>query len=380
METVGKNVKNFFSAFVDEMAPTQVVDPVQYEAQLVPSMGINLAEPSASSVVEIIENPIDNISNIPKDAPLVPKELCQRPSSTGLRHSEQFTTETSQCLIGEEGTPTNNTSDNATQANLNSSTKILNIDYISEEKGVLYDESYSDVTANEYSDWGIENILNLDLDIDNMINLEENKTLLNEPAECDSNTLATHQASEFESSVTCNENQEEHAKHIIGSGLSSERFYESLNSSFQNSTVEPDAIDCNPTETVDDLSISSDILSSYGSFTTLSFDSNNETSVSCPGSGIADGSTVNIEDFQKDAVESCVIVEGEKLSVFPITSRSKSYKKMIQDAFLSRKRLTKEYRQLAVWYGDIDKELCQPTEGSSKPPAQDLPDSEWELL
>lgn len=53
---------------------------------------------------------------------------------------------------------------------------------------------------------------------------------------------------------------------------------------------------------------------------------------------------------------------------------------MIQDAFMSRKRLTKEYKQLAIWYGDIDKELCKSKNLSRKQPVQDLPDSEWELL
>ncbi|KAI3804842.1 hypothetical protein L1987_26685 [Smallanthus sonchifolius] len=345
-----ENMKNFFSSFVDEFVLPQVVDPVQHVTQLIPSKCSN-------SVVEIKESTIDSNANNPKEAPLVHKELCHKPSSIGLCHSEQTTSEISQHLIGQRDSIINKTSDNTTQVNR------------SEDEGVLYDGSlYSDATAFEYSDWGIENIIDLDLDIDNM-NLKENKTPLNRPVdelECGSNTSTAQQSSELESSITCNENKQENAKHIIAGGLSSEK----LHSSFGHSNAEPDTIDCNPTVTVDYFSVSSDILSSCGSFRTLAYDSSNE----------AGGSTDDFEDVKTDSVESCVIVEGGKLSAFPSTSRSKSYKKMIQDAFMSRKRLTKEYKQLAIWYGDIDKELCQPTGDSSKQPAQDLPDSEWELL
>ncbi|KAI3755750.1 hypothetical protein L1987_55556 [Smallanthus sonchifolius] len=325
-----ENMRNFFSGFVDEFVLPQVADPVQHVTRLIPSKCSNLVETSTNSVVEIKESTADSNTSNPEEAPLV--------------------------LI-------NKTSDNTSQVNR------------FEDQGVLYDGSlHSDVTAFEYSDWGIENIIDLDLDIDNM-NLGENKTPLNRPVdehECGSNTSTVHQSSELESSVTCNENKQENAKHIIAGGLSSEN----LNSSFKNS-AEPDTIDCNPTVTVDYFSVSSDILSSCESFRTLAYDSNNEAYVSCSGTG---GSTDDFEDVKTDSVESCVIVEGGKLSAFPSTSRSKSYKKMIQDAFMSRKRLTKEYKQLAIWYGDIDKELCQPTGDSSKQPAQDLPDSEWELL
>ncbi|XP_076899922.1 uncharacterized protein LOC143553924 [Bidens hawaiensis] len=212
------------------------------------------------------------------------------------------------------------------------------------------------------------------------MNLEEKKMELNN--EFDLNTSTTHQSSEMKSSVTCNENQEENTEHIIDGGLSSKKLYDSFYSSFKNFTSEPEPNGCNPTETMDDFSVASDVLSSCGSFTTLAYDSNNEADVSCSGTGLADGVTVDFEDAKKGAVDSSVI--SGKLSSFPKTSRNKSYKKMIQDAFMSRKRLAKEYKQLAILYGDIDKELCQPTESQSskQPPVQlqDGPDSEWELL
>ncbi|XP_076944752.1 uncharacterized protein LOC143615532 isoform X2 [Bidens hawaiensis] len=400
METVGTNVRNFFSGFVDEFGFTQKADP---------SKSVKSVETSRKTVV-------CNTNNL-KDA------------SFG-----QITSEIGQRVVNERDSLLNKTSDNSTQVNT-----------IRFEDRVFYDDSFhSDATGFEYSDWGIENILDLDLNIDNNViegepsmNLEEKKTELNN--EFDLNTPITHQSSDMKSSVTCNENQEENTEHVIAGGLSSEKLYEPLNSSlktdlnnefeydlntsiahqsselessvtynenkeentehiiagglssenFQNSfysslknfTSEADKNDCNPTETMDDFSVASDVLSSCGSFTTLAYDSNNEADVSCSGTGLADGVTVDFEDAKKGAVDSSVI--SGKLSSSPKTSRNKSYKKMIQDAFMSRKRLAKEYKQLAILYGDIDKELCQPTESqSSRLPVQlqDGPDSEWELL
>lgn len=57
------------------------------------------------------------------------------------------------------------------------------------------------------------------------------------------------------------------------------------------------------------------------------------------------------------------------------------HQKIIQDAFMSRKKLTKEYKQLAIWSGDIEKEFSRKTdENATKSQVQDSHDSEWELL
>ncbi|XP_008463725.2 uncharacterized protein LOC103501804 isoform X1 [Cucumis melo] len=65
------------------------------------------------------------------------------------------------------------------------------------------------------------------------------------------------------------------------------------------------------------------------------------------------------------------------------TQKLRSYKKRIQDAFTSKKRLAKEYEQLAIWYGDTDMEFS--TNSSQKLEKENtstnyLSDSEWELL
>ncbi|XP_030929969.1 uncharacterized protein LOC115955775 isoform X5 [Quercus lobata] len=91
--------------------------------------------------------------------------------------------------------------------------------------------------------------------------------------------------------------------------------------------------------------------------------------------------------------ESCVIVEPSELyAVSHRVRKLRSYRKKIQDAFASKKRLVKEYEQLAIWYGDVDmgssKDGSQPLLTST--PAKSLNsknlqlelsyDTEWELL
>ncbi|XP_022940372.1 uncharacterized protein LOC111446004 isoform X1 [Cucurbita moschata] len=65
------------------------------------------------------------------------------------------------------------------------------------------------------------------------------------------------------------------------------------------------------------------------------------------------------------------------------TQKLRSYKKRIQEAFSSKKRLAKEYEQLAIWFEDIDLEFG--TDGSQKLDTKNVStsyasDSEWELL
>ncbi|KAK4576985.1 hypothetical protein RGQ29_027485 [Quercus rubra] len=91
--------------------------------------------------------------------------------------------------------------------------------------------------------------------------------------------------------------------------------------------------------------------------------------------------------------ESCVIVEPSELyAVSHRVRKLRSYRKKIQDAFASKKRLVKEYEQLAIWYGDVDmgssKDGSQPLLTAT--PAKSLDsknlqlelsyDTEWELL
>ncbi|XP_020224508.1 uncharacterized protein LOC109806497 isoform X2 [Cajanus cajan] len=91
--------------------------------------------------------------------------------------------------------------------------------------------------------------------------------------------------------------------------------------------------------------------------------------------------------------QSCVFVDDSEL--YAVSSRAqklRSYKKRIKDAFASKKRLAKEYEQLAIWYGDTD---IEPSQGSSQIllpfgsrkymdsknlQVQQASETEWELL
>lgn len=91
--------------------------------------------------------------------------------------------------------------------------------------------------------------------------------------------------------------------------------------------------------------------------------------------------TIDLHDKVK-LEESCVIVDDSVLHAISCRTRKlRSYKKRIQDAFTSKKRLTKEYEQLAIWFGDTDINSSQETLSNMKNlQIHDASDSEWELL
>ncbi|CAH1444569.1 unnamed protein product [Lactuca virosa] len=236
-----------------------------------------------------------------------------------------------------------------------------NEDKISFQEGeeIVYSKnSESDDSVFEDANWGIEKIMNLNMEIEKKIEGEE--TLVNdELSECDSNT-----SSKMESLITCNnENKEE-----------KENSYDSSTGDYFSASSY-DVSSCESSTHNNDSTM----------FASSDFALSNETTHE------VNDSMVEFEDLNMDTidltdkeqlVESCVIVEGEKVFSFPYGSgKSKSYKKIIQDAFMSRKKITKEYKQLAIWCGDIEKEFSQKThENATKSEAQDSHESEWELL
>ncbi|XP_058747405.1 uncharacterized protein LOC131620369 [Vicia villosa] len=105
----------------------------------------------------------------------------------------------------------------------------------------------------------------------------------------------------------------------------------------------------------------------------------------------------SLEDIQLNndtkLEESCVFVaDSELYAVSYRIQKLRSYKKRIQDAFCSKKRLAKEYEQLAIWYGDAEMEPNQDTpqthalfssrtyETSKNLQVQQASETEWELL
>ncbi|KAK7257168.1 hypothetical protein RIF29_30946 [Crotalaria pallida] len=91
--------------------------------------------------------------------------------------------------------------------------------------------------------------------------------------------------------------------------------------------------------------------------------------------------------------ESCVFVDDSELHAVSCRAQKlRSYKKRIQAAFASKKRLAREYEQLAIWYGDTDMEHSQGLSRTLLPfdsrtyvesknlQGRDASENEWELL
>ncbi|KAL1102637.1 hypothetical protein V6Z11_D05G378900 [Gossypium hirsutum] len=91
--------------------------------------------------------------------------------------------------------------------------------------------------------------------------------------------------------------------------------------------------------------------------------------------------------------DSCHIPDVTALyAVSHIMNKHKSYKKRIKDALTSKKRLVKEYEQLAIWFGDADMgsdhnhfQTPQPSSSTATSKSKNTQtelvcDSDWELL
>ncbi|TYH74461.1 hypothetical protein ES332_D05G400300v1 [Gossypium tomentosum] len=102
--------------------------------------------------------------------------------------------------------------------------------------------------------------------------------------------------------------------------------------------------------------------------------------------------TVELYDEVK-LEDSCHIPDVTALyAVSHIMNKHKSYKKRIKDALTSKKRLVKEYEQLAIWFGDADMgsdhnhfQTPQPSSSTATSKSKNTQtelvcDSDWELL
>ncbi|KAK8986433.1 hypothetical protein V6N11_009992 [Hibiscus sabdariffa] len=101
--------------------------------------------------------------------------------------------------------------------------------------------------------------------------------------------------------------------------------------------------------------------------------------------------TVDLYDEVK-LEDSCVIPDSVTLhAVSHRINKNKSYRKRIQEALTSRKRLVKEYEQLAIWFGDADMgsghdhfQTLQPSSSTTLEPkntrTEPVCDSDWEIL
>ncbi|XWS52156.1 hypothetical protein CRYUN_Cryun11dG0043000 [Craigia yunnanensis] len=118
--------------------------------------------------------------------------------------------------------------------------------------------------------------------------------------------------------------------------------------------------------------------------------------------GPTDDSTDDIRISSMETIElcdevkledSCVIIDSAALyAVSRIMRKHRSYKKRIQDVLTSKKRLAKEYEQLAIWFGDANMgsnhdylQTLRPSSSRTTLECKNLQtelecDSEWELL
>lgn len=224
---------------------------------------------------------------------------------------------------------------------------LMNEKSCQEVEKLYHEKPESDDSVFEDANWGIENIIDSDLGIEKKIEEEEEEEEPFDGFDCDSNA-----SSKMESLITCNEeNKEEKSKS-----------YDSSMGDFYSAS-------------------SYDLSSSESSITFASseFALLNDSMVDFED---IDMETIDLTE-KEELVESGVIVEGEKVFYFPYGSKgSHSYKKILQDAFMSRKKLTKEYKQLAIWCENMDKEVIKKIgkNNATKSQAQDFPDSEWEIL
>ncbi|XP_071730120.1 uncharacterized protein [Rutidosis leptorrhynchoides] len=417
---VSESVKKLYAEAVQEI-PLRDTDLNLTDSNLTDSVEISKSsnltdsvEISKSSTVAVNENTVDSNINDITEATLVPTENCL----------EQITSEFSEPSVEEDDSSIKKNLDKVIQVHrkyftesledlsfskiMNASDsalysgctekkydvdladKILNklsenyFDNKSEEDEIISDSSsvtdgsvFQDADwdidelecdekqCGEFSDNNISNTVDLKSSADKKIegdkfpNLEENKRFFSicEP-ENDSDNSITHKSSELESAV-----------------ILPQKLIKSSNSASEHLTGETDEINCNPTELGDSISVSSHGFSMCGSYTVVGGDCNNV------GSTMSISETgVDFEDHkmdkvalspEKQPVESCVPVERGKLLSFP-SSKIKSYKKMITNAFMLRKK------KIPISY---DEDLSQLIEESIlKSPAQKLINSDWELV
>ncbi|GMI63611.1 hypothetical protein HRI_000030400 [Hibiscus trionum] len=102
--------------------------------------------------------------------------------------------------------------------------------------------------------------------------------------------------------------------------------------------------------------------------------------------------TIDLYDEVK-LEDSCLIPDSSEIyAVSRRINKHKSYRKRIQDALTSRKRLVKEYEQLAIWFGDADMgsvhdhfQTLQPSSSTTtlepkNKRTERVCDSDWEIL
>ncbi|XP_050219155.1 uncharacterized protein LOC126669673 [Mercurialis annua] len=127
------------------------------------------------------------------------------------------------------------------------------------------------------------------------------------------------------------------------------------------------------------------------SYSVLSLEStgcSNETSFVCDGFECSGMETVDLSDEVKLEKSCAMVADSTLYEASRRIHNFRSLKKKLQGVFNSKKRLSKEYEQLAIWFGDSDTDSRKDTAESRFPSSRticidtesEIQDSEWELL
>ncbi|CAI9088770.1 OLC1v1023194C1 [Oldenlandia corymbosa var. corymbosa] len=196
------------------------------------------------------------------------------------------------------------------------------------------------------------------------------------------------------------------AHHVVAAEESSSYSSTEFSRTSHNERAEKMCYDCTTSScSTSDLSSMSPLM-----FSALVSDDKIETRI--PSSSMAASSADIEDDLSGDTVDTNLVTidlsDKEKLDgshsavddeLFSIPSfrprKYRSYKELIKEAFASRNRLVKEYKQLPIWYGDFDnantglpeKHLLPPPASPSasestlaSPHSHNIGESDWELL
>ncbi|CAK9182938.1 unnamed protein product [Ilex paraguariensis] len=450
-QTVGESVKRFCSDVVEGLHPPPLVDPVTQNVQEEPEKQKDSIGTCNRSMISIEEKPvgIDVNKSSGEQDPIEPLENHHSSPCTILGPVKLIPCHTAGSaraavselsMEQEDDSLVNKNADVVSGENVVEEEQSSCGELSSPEDKDLSDASSSSESVDESHKNELFMKVSPAMSVHGagLSSSQRNATICNSFSEvgCVSNVSTNLQSSEMGLSVIACE------KKVVESALASSSFSLSLEScnlsEFSHSTFcsESEKICNNPIDGSGSVSDVSSALSSSESFPTIAFgrkvvdlglafsgsilslESNAGSSgikddmccsciqleayMSSLEIGQADDPSIDLNDPSMETIdlsekmslgESCVIVDSQLPYAVSCRARKhRSYKKIIQDAFASRKRLSKEFEQFGIWYGDIDIESSQQAPQNllssipissfepKKPATHDLCDSEWELL
>ncbi|GMY32004.1 hypothetical protein FCV25MIE_27246 [Fagus crenata] len=413
LQNVGGSVKKFYSDVVQDVLPP-IVDPVKREAQSV-ALKSNTAintylksmiggeEMQVDTVIKqshVEPKAVDHVKNQLPDASNGPHLVNQTPPTSGDSLEEAETDSTLQKV---DDVLTNENPNESTEEYVieESAPEVLELispgdkescEVLTEEN--VIEESASEVLelispgdkescevliSSKFNDDNHENVFGVLAEVSpaSSFHSMEFQSSPKMGTVCDSLEDITEVVSDVSSILTSSETAE-----MSPLSSSSSLLAESFSLSGKSPDNSSSAVSCNnPGDCVCDSSSKvcsstpAPVISCKNKSVESVLASSSSSILSLESIGFSDDLNYDINDPGMETIElcdevkldeSCVIVEPSELYAVSHRARKfRSYRKKIQDAFGSRKRLVKEYEQLAIWYGGIDM-------GSSKDGSQPL--------